>query len=460
MRYFLILFFIIILKNITAQDTTLVLMMQQFLLHVKENHPVAMVANNQITAADIFINQSKGSFDPVLFGGIDQKLFEGKTYYSTLSTGIKIPTRIGVDLKAMTDWNNGDYLNPQNRTPGDGLSYLGIEAQLGRGMFTDERRTQIKRAEIALGQTYTEKELILNDLLYQAGQAFINWQEQEAHYLLALEGLSFAEIRFQQLIANASLGDRAFIDTVEASAQLYLRKIEVEQRELQLANARLGVENYFWEKGLIPLTLDTNVKPELLVLEIPEIQLEDSLNGHPAIVSYEWKLSDLSMERKLKVEQLKPQFSVNYNLLTPAPDILSGNYSWSNYKWGANLYFPILLRKERNSLAITNIKIENARLEQQLKLRELRTKQLQVRNEWNTSVEQQNYAQIIADRYKELATAEKILFNTGESSLFLVNAREISYLSAQGKVIELLAKANKLRLGELYVSGVLSSLIK
>lgn len=446
--------------SIKAQDTIQTLKMEDYLLQVKENHPLALVMLNQIDASKLYINQSKGSFDPVLLGGIDQKLFEGKTYYSTISTGIKIPTRIGVDVKAMTDWNSGAYLNPQNRTPNEGLSYLGLEAQLGRGMFTDERRTQIKRAEIALAKSSSEQELLLNDLLYEAGQAFINWQEQVAQVKLAEQGLSFASIRFQQLVTNADFGDRALIDTVEAAAQLYLRKIEVEQRQLQLLNAKIGMENFLWEKGMIPLTLENIVQPEELVIQIPSIQLIDSLEFHPAIVNYDWKLTDLSYERKLKVEQLKPQLSVNYNLLTPAPDILSTNYSWSNYKWGANLYFPILLRKERNGLAITSLKIENTRMEQQLKLRELRTKQQQVRNEWNTSVEQYNYARLIAERYNELAAAERILFNTGESSLFLVNAREISFLSAQGKVIELLSKANKLNLSELYVSGKLSQNVK
>lgn len=94
-------------------------------------------------------------------------------------------------------------------------------------------------------------------------------------------------------------------------------------------------------------------------------------------------------------------------------------------------------------------------MEQQLKQRELRTKQLQVRNEWNTAVTQARMAETIANRYRQLADAERTLFLNGESSLFLVNAREISYLSAQGKWIETLSKTNKSRLSELYVSGKL-----
>lgn len=446
-------FFIFILSTSWAQDTVQKFTLDQFLMHVKENHPIALVATNQVEMAEVLIRQSKGSFDPVLLGGIDQKVFNGTTYYSTLSSGIKIPTRLGIDFKAMGDWNRGTYLNPQNRVPDGGLTYLGFEAQLGRGMFTDERRTQIKRAQIALNQSYVEQRLTLNELLYEAGQAFIHWQEQEAQYQLAKEGLDFAETRFDQLLSNAALGDRPYIDTVEASAQLFLRKMEVEQRKLTLLNAQIAVENFLWEKGRIPLQLDNGIVPEQLTINKPKITLADSLGTHPAVRYYDWKLSDLNLERKLKIEQLKPQLSVNYNLLTPASDFISTSYTWSNYKWGASFYMPILLRKERNGLKMTQVKIENTQLEQQLKKRDLRTKQLQIRNEWNTAVTQAQMAETIASRYRQLADAERTLFLNGESSLFLVNAREISYLSAQGKMIETLSKTNKLNLSEQFVAG-------
>ena len=451
---------IVVLFSITsqAQDTVKQLTLDQYLQHVKENHPVVFVADNQVEMVEVFIRQSKGSFDPVLLGGIDQKMFNGTIYYSTLSTGIKIPTRLGIDVKAMGDWNRGSYLNPQNRVPNEGLTYFGFEAQLGRGMFTDERRTQIKQAQAALNKSYVEQQLILNELLYQAGQAFIQWQEQAAQYRLANEGLNFAEIRFDQLLSNAALGDRPYIDTVEASAQLFLRRMEVEQRKLNLINSRIAVENFLWEKGTIPLELDSLLAPETLTLNEPNRLFVDSTGTHPAIRYYDWKLVDLNLERKLKIEQIKPQLSVQYNLLTPAPDFISTNYSWSNYKWGATFYMPILLRKERNSLKHTRIKIENTQLEQQIKQRELLTKQLQIRNEWNTAVTQAQMAETITSRYRQLADAERTLFLNGESSLFLVNAREISYLSAQGKLIETLAKTIKLKLSEQFITGKLGVL--
>jgi outer membrane protein TolC len=49
------------------------------------------------------------------------------------------------------------------------------------------------------------------------------------------------------------------------------------------------------------------------------------------------------------------------------------------------------------------------------------------------------YQQTVLDS-KELFEAEKTMFDQGESSLFLVNARELSYIQAKLKYIEVLSK--------------------
>ena len=438
-----------------AQDTISVLTQKDFLQHVKENHPISLVASNNIELAEQTIRMSKGAFDPVLFGGIDQKYYDGKTYYSTISSGIKIPTRIGVDLKVAGDFNKGDYLNPEHRTPSGGLTYAGFEVPIGRGLFTDQRRTQLKRANVVFNQSKVEKSLTLNNLLYEAGQIFIYWQEQEAQLVLAKEGLNLAEIRLQQMRTNFQLGERAAVDTIEASAQYFNRILEVEQRQLNAKNAKLSVENYLWEKGMIPLSLENNIKPEKLEIETPISLLNNSENQHPLLTWYDLKLKDLVIERKLKIEMLKPQLTVNYNLLQPAQDMISTQLSFTNYKWGATLYMPILLRKERSALQISNFKIENTQIEIQQKQRDLKTKQIQNRNEWTTHVTQAQTSLTVAENYKLLSVAERSLFDLGESSLFLINAREISYLSAQSKYLEYAAKTKKSALTEKFALGIL-----
>lgn len=455
MRHIILLLILVAGYTSYAQDTLRVLSLNAFLSHVREHHPVSLVATNSVEQAGQAVRLSKGSFDPAVFAGIDQKYFDGVTYYSTLSTGVKIPTRLGVDFKAAADWNSGQYLNPQLRVPADGLTYLGVEVPVGRGLFTDDRRTQLKRAEVTFRQSVTERQLTLNDLLYEAGQAFLNWQEQQAQLDLAREGLGLAALRLDQVKTAAEIGDRPSIDTTEAAAQYFNRLIEVDQRLLNEMNARLQVAQYLWDEGLIPLELETYVRAEPLEPTRPPLAAPEAVEDHPWLSWYDLKLQDLNLEKRLKTEQLKPQLNFSYNLLQTPDDLVSANLSFTNYKWGASFYVPILLRKERAALQITKLKIASAQYELQMKEREINIKNLQVANEWNTNWAQSQSAEQASRRYLDLTVAERSLFELGESSLFLVNAREMSYLGAQSKYIEYAAKTRKSALAAEYARGEL-----
>jgi hypothetical protein len=454
-RFFsLFLLFFLTSRTLIGQDTLRQLDLSTFLTQVKEHHPLALVAANRIDAANYFVKLSKGAFDPVLFSGLDQKYFDDKTYYSTLSTGVKIPTRIGWDVKVLGDWNRGQNLNPENSVPDAGLSYLGLEIPLGRGMFTDEHRTQLKRAVVALELSVTEQQIALNELLYDAGQAFIFLQEQQAQLKLALKMADLAKNRLAQMQTYEQLGERAAIDTMEASAQYTLRSVDLRQRQLLFNNARLQVEQYLWADGILPLQMDTTLAIDSLGIFLPKLTENDSL-ANPYLATYGYKLRDLTLERKLKLEQLKPELNVNYNLLQTPNQLISAQFNFANYKWGLGFYMPLLLRKERNSLRITDVKIENTQLEFGNKQRELETKLKQIQNEWSTNYEQALLSAKVATSYEALSIAETRMFDLGESSLFMINAREISYLSSATKYIECLGKLNKSALSERYIRGEL-----
>jgi outer membrane protein TolC len=435
-----------------AQDTLYQIDLESFILQVRENHPLSFIARNYILQAEQFTITSKGAFDPQAVAQINQKYYDGKTYYSTLSTGVKIPTRFGVQFKGMVDWNRGEYLSPEDVTPTNGLGLLGVEVQLGRGLLTDEQRTQLKRAQNALLMSEVERNIALNDLLYEAGADFISWQESYNQMLLAQDMAGFAKNRFDQIKEKVFAEDRPAIDTVEALAIYTQRLFELNQKTVLEQNARLKVESYLWDQGLAPLFFDSNVNPAVLTIQQITITQAAELDETPLLQAYDYKLTDLNYERKLKIEQLKPQLSLNYNFLQDAQSPLS-NYSLNNYKWGGTFYMPIFLRKERSSLEITKLKIENTKYEQQLKQRELNIKQQQLFNEWAAQIEQSSQLETISESYKQLVEGEQDLFDLGESTVFLINMREINYINAKMKLLETQAKTIKSYLSVRYLQG-------
>ena len=68
----------------------------------------------------------------------------------------------------------------------------------------------------------------------------------------------------------------------------------------------------------------------------------------------------------------------------------------------------------------------------------IRSKAEMAINEWSTSFSQVNlYRRTVLD-YGKLLDGERQLFNGGESSLFMVNSREMNFMKAKLKLVDLL----------------------
>ena len=116
---------------------------------------------------------------------------------------------------------------------------------------------------------------------------------------------------------------------------------------------------------------------------------------------------------------------------------------------------PLLLRKERGELQLTKLKLTDANYELQNKNLELLNKSKAGINEHSVSIQQVKlYSKTVRD-YESLLEAEKRMFEGGESSLFMINARELSAINARIKLTELITKTKKALLTVEYSFGEL-----
>ena len=101
------------------------------------------------------------------------------------------------------------------------------------------------------------------------------------------------------------------------------------------------------------------------------------------------------------------------------------------------------------------MKLQTAELELETKRKLIETKALSAINKWQTTKSQvELYRRTVSD-YLKLLEGERTMFQTGESSLFMVNSRELGYINAQIKLIELITKNHMAELETNYVFGVL-----
>ena len=432
---------------------------------VKANHPLSKQADLLLETGEANLRRARGNFDPVLKSQYDQKQFDGKSYYQLNSNQLNIATGIGVEIKAGYDNNTGSYVNPESQVPDNGLAYAGIAVPLGSGLLFDERRQEVQQAKVMERATALERILMLNQLIFDASEAYWNWYYAWNTFEIFDESVKLAEFRFRGVKESFLQGDVPAIDTLEAYILVQNRTLSRADAFIKMQKAKLEASNFLWSIEQQPLELDQKAKPleqtDLVIKDPTDEELIYSLiervdQYHPKMQLYYAKLESLNFERRMKAEKVKPKLNVNYNFLNePLGDNPFESYSTNDYKWGFNFSMPILLRKGRGDLQLTKIKIQQTDLDRQQEGLSLQNKIRALHTEIENLYGQIELFRDAVNNYQRMLNGEKRKFEEGESSLFIVNSRENSLISAEVKLIELLSKYQKAKAGlELALGGM------
>jgi outer membrane protein TolC len=434
-----------------AQDSSRVLGLSDFLKIVREFHPLGKQANLRIEYGEQNLKANRGAFDPYVYGDLYQKYFDDKQYYDLLNAGMKIPTWFGIEIDAGYEQSDGNFVNPQRGTPANGLVYAGISIPIGQDLFIDQRRADLRKAQVYQEITKAEQQILLNDLFKDAISAYWEWVGAARKYTIYQEGKALALTRYRAITRAAIIGESPAIDTLEAYIEYQNRTISLQDAVLDYRNANAQLEVFLWNQDGIPLELSVNVSPpqtddfdSSLDVNLMRKHLDSLLSNHPKMAKNELYLDQLNIQRKLDLERLKPKFDLKYNAINEPlnGDIVQG-YSMNNYNWGVSFKMPIFLRKERGQLQKTNIHIMEQQYANDQMVRTIGLNVNAALNIWETTQEQLSGYSTIVKSTNRLLQAEQQKFEAGESSLFLVNSREWSYINTQVKFVDLLMKSQK-----------------
>lgn len=424
-----------------GQQDSLVLDFDAYLARVRQYHPVARQARLVAGAGEATLQQSRGGFDPKLEVDYSRKEYQGSTYYDRLNAAFKIPTWYGIEFKGQFEQNEGNYLNPTETVPTDGLYSAGVSVSLARGLWANERMATLRKARYFEQQSQADRDLMINQVLFDASAAYFDWLQAYRDEQVYSRFLANAELRLDGIRQSALAGELAAIDTVEARIAFENRALSLEQARVRLQEARLNLSNYLWAEGDVPLELAGAVQPQadpgvaagLMINPYGPDSLD--LEAHPKIRSLDYKIRGLVVEKNLKVNQLLPEVNLEYNFLTETPDRIS-SFETQQYKGGLSFRMPLFLRKERGALKMAQFKLQDARLERDNARLSIRNKVSSIRYEL-ASFERQNalIAAMVAN-YERLLQAEDRKFGFGESSLFLINSRERALIDARLKANE------------------------
>jgi outer membrane protein TolC len=409
----------------------------EFLGFVKKYHPMVKRANLELSKAQAELMTARGGFDPKIEVDFDKKKFKDKEYYSILNSSFKIPTWYGIELKAGFDNNDGYYLSPQNTTPNNGLTSVGISIPLGQGLLINQRMADLRKAKLQVKLSESERKLQAIQILYDASVAYFNWKKNFSEVKLYENYSVNAKIRYQGIQQLIKEGDKPAIDSIESGITLKSRLLSLEDSKLKLNKSKLELSNYLWLEDNIPLELSDELVPEAALianiretLKTNELQNNEfSVNNHPKINALNNKVDMLTVDKKLKANALLPKINVGYSYLSE-PNYFD-QYQFQDYKIGLDFYFPLFLRKERGSLKLAKFKIQETQFQLEVEKVQLQNKVKGQKVELESILKQNKLINELVNSNDLLLQSEERLFSFGESSLFLINTRENNLITAQ-----------------------------
>ncbi len=446
-------------SSLNAQS---VLEFQQYINYVLNYHPVAKAANLQTIRGNLFIREAKANFDPSLNYQNKIKSFDAKTYYFNQFADFTVPIWWNFDIKSSWERNYGTKLNPEFYTPMEGLFSLGISVPVTQSLILDARKNAVQIAKAVSKMADADRLIILNDLLFDATIAYLDWAlayQQAQQYQQIIE---IASKRRTFILAQFENGFASELDTTDAYNNLVNRQIEARENAVFLNYTRYAVANFLWNDDMTPLELNQNLIPQS-INSLPLQPLNNNLewiDQHPYIQKYQAKALQLQLERKLKISKLLPKTLVEYNFLTyPSRLDKIPNYPlYESYKAGIKFSIPLFLRKERADLGFANIKIQENDFTLQLKRIELKNKFLAYYENYQLLQQQLLDVQAAITNYQRLLDGEFQRFQIGESNILSVIIRENSLLNNQLKLWATWQKYLKSNWGALWSTAKLLEL--
>ncbi|QHJ06805.1 TolC family protein [Hymenobacter busanensis] len=422
---------------------------------VGENHPVARQAALLPERAQQEVRLARALFDPLAESKFYRKEFGGQEYWNRWDNTLRLPLWYGPDLRLGYERNVGPRMSEQDATPTAGLSYVGLSVPLAQGLLFDERRAAVRQAQALRGLAEAERVAALNKLLLSAAKDYWSWALAHERLRLLQANYRLAEVRYRAVRERVRQGDMAAIDSVEALTELQNRQAQQLQAVVEWQNATLSLSNYLWDPQQRPRELPASAQPQPLPPPAawqagPAVPLEQLVSQarqqHPDLLKTRAKLAQLDVEQRLVRNKLLPKLSVDYNLLLRGrpyqPEVAYGPaplYQY-NYKLGLSFAYPLLLRQERSKQQLARLKIREASLSLAQSTRDIDTGLRQTANEQQGLFQQLGVQQQLVANAQRLRDGEQARFENGESSVFLLNAREAALLSTRLKLAEYQAK--------------------
>ena len=430
--------------TIKAYSATPVLHYTHFLKQVVATHPTIKSAKLYVQASNAAVLEARGAFDPFFSYESEKKQLNNQLYYNYQQTQLQIPIWNGIDVRAGMENAQGLNTNPENTLGAS--SYVGIKIPIGADLLLDKRNLQVQQNQQQIAISKAEQQQVINELLADAQMAYVNWSRAYYQYQLFAKLSQQNKERVAFVITEYHQGLRPAIDTSEAVSQWQQVQLNETDAYFQFKAATQLLENYVWNETTTQnLALQDQIPDSSFFDTTPFTTTNDSLllQQHPKVLQYEGKLKQLQLEKTYKTQQLLPKAYLKANALSKGYFDQVGLNSLpyqENYKLGFTLAVPLLQRSARGALLQNKFKREATTFEKAIVQNQLFTKVQYYQTQLENIRQQLLNTTALLKNFRKLYEAEQLRFQQGESSVFLINSRELKIIEALQKQLDLYYK--------------------
>lgn len=436
---------------VNSQSDTNTVSLGESLKLIRDFHPIARQAQLIQQEGNAYVQYARGAFDPKIYLEQRNKYYDGKNYYDERGVGLQIPTWFGLTLNAGNESNAGAFINPEDITPSGGLSYAGATMPLLRNLITDARRTQLQRAKIFETRSGFMKNTVLNELAANVVSDYLRWYFAAQELALYNQAVAMSTDRLRAVREEFIAGAKPISDTIETAAQLGSFLLSQQEAQIEYAKAKLMFSAHLWNSDGLPVEPLPGVLPafsgldflDSFVAAFPDTAVvENILELQPELGNMSFFQKELELEKRFKKQQLLPDLSLKYNLLSPGfmnftgPSITALN----NYNFGLKFSTSLFLRKERGEYRLADYKWQGQGLKVAWKTRESTQKVRAAYVKVLTYRDMLGQMKGLVDNFQTLYENEKIRFESGDATVFLVNTRETKLIETRIKQLSYFEK--------------------
>lgn len=280
---------------------------------------------------------------------------EGKDYGNDLQYRLdRAEARVGlpggIDLVGGASQATGAFINPERKTPTEGLANFGISAPLGGALIFSDRQYAWGAASRDLELEEAKLDRVLRKVTLDAVKAYTFWQAQSEVQSAVDDALAVAEERLRLVREAYRLGERSEMDTLEAYLSWVDRRADAAKQQNRSAAAVADVERLL--RGAEDISVNVRgARPE----------------GRPVILGFntQWSAADPGAQNvpelamagaALRRERLATTTAWAQWLPAPYVDyrmIQWGGSAWNPeaVQWKVGLAVPLFNQKARADLA-------------------------------------------------------------------------------------------------------------